>query len=118
MGSNFWHRAMAVTEHHAELPFAVRTDDGAGTPTLLHGTIDLVYRTPEGWEMVDYKTDPVSVPALATTYAPQVRQYAAAWSRLTGTPVTFAGLFGIHHGEVSASLVVPSGSMNGQRGAS
>lgn len=59
--------------------------------------------------MVDYKTDPISVPALATRYAAQVRQYAAAWSRFTATPITLAGLFGIHHGNFLERLVASPG---------
>ena len=36
---------------HHEVPLAARMDDGL--PTVLQGVIDLVYRTPEGWEVVD-----------------------------------------------------------------
>jgi len=72
-----------------------------GLPTVLQGVIDLVYRTPEGWEVVDYKTDDTEgrLDALIEAYAPQVTAYARHWRRLTGEPVR-AGLFFVRSGVV------------------
>ena len=52
---------------------------------------------PDGWVVVDYKTDVVSrsrpLDSLVAHYLPQVRTYAAAWARCTGQPVKEVGLF-------------------------
>ena len=85
---------MRALERYTEVPFAVRTDGEDGVPLVLQGVIDLVYRTREGWEVVDYKTDDTEgrLDALVEVYAPQVTAYARQWGRLTGGPVR-AGLF-------------------------
>jgi ATP-dependent helicase/nuclease subunit A len=67
-----------------------------GVPVIVRGVIDLAFREPGGWVIVDYKTDDRDeggLPDLAARYAPQVRAYASAWARLTGEPVAEAGLF-------------------------
>jgi ATP-dependent exoDNAse (exonuclease V) beta subunit len=76
-------------ELHAEVPFAVRLE-GDGTPRILHGVIALAFRGPDGWELVDYKTDQADVATLAARYGDQVRLYAAQWTALTGGPVRHA----------------------------
>jgi len=78
---------------HHEVPLAARMDDGL--PTVLQGVIDLVYRTPEGWEVVDYKTDDTEgrLDALVEVYAPQVTAYARQWGRLTVEPVRAGPFF-------------------------
>ena len=70
-------------ERHEELPFAIVEKAGAadGVPTVLNGTIDLVYRAGNVWRIVDYKTDADSAAAsLETKYVEQVAAYARAWS--------------------------------------
>jgi ATP-dependent exoDNAse (exonuclease V) beta subunit len=106
MASEFWQRALAAAELHAEVPFAVRLEgEPAGDPPgVLHGVIDLAFRTAAGWELVDYKTDQADVVTLAGRYGEQVRQYAARWGKLTGTPVAFAGLFVVREQCLSAPL--------------
>lgn len=74
---------------------ALRVRGLEGPPdTLLHGTIDLVFREGDEWFVVDYKTDAIAnrLDALTEYYAPQVRLYADFWSRLTAAP-TRGGLF-------------------------
>jgi ATP-dependent helicase/nuclease subunit A len=60
--------------------------------TLLEGYIDLLYRTPEGLVVVDYKTDHLpdepSVDARLAHYRRQGAAYALAVERVTGLPVT------------------------------
>ena len=94
MSSEIWERAMAAEERHTEVPFAVRVDGEDGVPVVVEGVIDVVYRTADGWEIVDYKTDDPEgrVDALVAAYTPQVTAYARQWGKLTGRPVR-AGLF-------------------------
>jgi hypothetical protein len=60
--------------------------------------------TAAGWELVDYKTDQADVATLAARYGDQVRQYAVQWGALTGTPVTYAGLYGVREQAPSSEL--------------
>ena len=92
---------MRAAERYTEVPFAVRMDGEDGVPLVLQGVIDLVYRTPQGWEVVDYKTDDSEgrLEALVEAYAPQVKAYAREWGRQTGEAVR-AGLFFVRSDEV------------------
>ena len=72
------------------MPFAIsEVDDGA--TAIAEGVIDLAFREPAGWVIVDYKTD-----AIANTdvwqqrtelYRRQVNLYADFWEQLTGEAV-------------------------------
>ncbi|MGH9457675.1 MAG: UvrD-helicase domain-containing protein [Thermoanaerobaculia bacterium] len=97
--SPLWRRVLAADEVRVEVPFAIEVPaaelrlSGPET-TLLHGTVDLLFREGETWHVVDYKTDSTKdrLESLIEYYAPQVRHYASFWSRITGAP-TRAGLF-------------------------
>jgi ATP-dependent exoDNAse (exonuclease V) beta subunit len=97
--SPLWRRAKAAEERYVEIPFAIEVpaaELGLGGPaaTLLHGTIDLVFREGNEWFVVDYKTDSIAnrLDALTDYYTAQVRLYASFWSRLTSAPAS-GGLF-------------------------
>ena len=97
--SPLWTRVKAADERYMEIPFALnvaRRDVGLDEEgdTLLHGTIDLVFREGEQWYIVDYKSDSTAgrLESLVTYYKPQVDHYARFWSQLTQAPAT-AGLF-------------------------
>jgi ATP-dependent helicase/nuclease subunit A len=105
MASDLWRRAMAAEERLAEVPFAVKVPGNGGPPTILHGIIDLAFRTAQGWELVDYKTDQVDADSLVELYGDQVRQYAKHWAALTGTPVAYAGLYSVREGQCSRNLM-------------
>jgi ATP-dependent exoDNAse (exonuclease V) beta subunit len=78
------------------LPWELPDESGSLVPGLLHGRLDLVFREPEGWVIVDYKTDPIpreGVGSLVAHYRDQVALYAEAWERITGEPVHEAGLY-------------------------
>jgi ATP-dependent helicase/nuclease subunit A len=105
MASDLWQRALAAEELHAEVPFAVRLEGEDGTPRILHGVIDLAFRGPDGWELLDYKTDQADVATLAARYGDQVRQYAAQWATLTGGPVGRAGVYAVREQAVSVNLL-------------
>ncbi len=93
MAAEFWRRALAAEERHVEVPFAARVETAGAPPRLLHGVIDLAFRTPAGWELIDYKTDqvPGNTSSLVARYRPQVLAYARQWSAMVGAPVR-AGL--------------------------
>lgn len=105
-GSDLWRRLLASPERYAEVPFALSLDGAevglAKGPTLLQGTMDLVFREDGRWILVDYKTDRVDgdLQPYVDYYAPQVRVYAKAWERLSGQPVAEAILFFTYPGEM------------------
>src|SRR5207237_503894 len=90
--SPLWKRVKAADERYVEIPFALNVLAASlalppsPPDTLLHGTIDLVFREKNEWFVVDYKTDSTlnRLDALTEYYAPQVRLYADFWWRLTG----------------------------------
>ena len=100
MAADFWQEALAAEERAVEVPFAVTVPAGNAPPTLLHGVIDLAYRTRDGWTLIDYKTDQLTagLDALTARYAPQIRAYADRWSAQLGAP-TRAGLHFIRSGD-------------------
>lgn len=105
LASAVWRRAMAAEERLAEVPFAVSVSGDGGPPRILHGVIDLAFRTAEGWELVDYKTDHADGETLVELYADQVRQYATHWAALTGTPVIYAGIYSVWEGRPTRNLM-------------
>ncbi len=120
--SPLWTRALASKTRLAEVPFALsvpaqelnRAEAPAGT--VLQGAIDLVFEEPDGWVLVDYKSDtvtPENRAALEAFYAPQIGHYRRYWERLTGRP-TRAGLFFLHTGEL---VMLPTESTPSSRPA-
>jgi hypothetical protein len=76
-------------------------EDGGSVPTVLRGVIDLAFLEPEGWVVVDYKTDrrPVDqLQELVERYRDQVLLYASAWSEMTEQDVHEAGIYFTHSG--------------------
>ena len=100
MTADFWREAMAAEERAVEVPFAARVEVAKATPMLLHGVIDLAFKTAAGWALIDYKTDQLGagIDQLVARYAPQIRAYADHWSAQLGTP-TRAGLHFIRNAE-------------------
>jgi ATP-dependent helicase/nuclease subunit A len=78
-----------------QVPRIAPGPDGGDLPGVVRGVIDLAFEEPDGWVLVDYKTDRVSGQALlaaAARYAAQVRLYAEAWQQCTAKPVKETGL--------------------------
>jgi ATP-dependent helicase/nuclease subunit A len=103
MESEIWQRARASAQVLAEVPFEMLAPWNSGdedhVPLLLRGVVDLAFREPQGWVIVDYKTDRRSVEHLAELlerYRQQVKTYVEAWVALTGDPVHEAGLYFVH----------------------
>src|SRR5262249_24928259 len=61
MESEIWRRAERASRRFVELSFQIllKPDHELAEqlPTILRGTIDLVFEEPAGWVIVDYKTD-------------------------------------------------------------
>ena len=100
MAAEFWQEAQAADERAVEVPFAVRVEEAGAPSRLLHGVIDLAFKTGAGWTLIDYKTDQLAagVDQLVARYAPQIRAYADHWSAHLGV-TTRAGLHFIRNGE-------------------
>ena len=88
--SEIWKRALRSGHYLVEVPFAI-SDVDEGATAIAEGVIDLAFREPAGWVIVDYKTD-----AIANTdvwqqrtelYRRQVNLYADFWEQLTGEAV-------------------------------
>jgi ATP-dependent helicase/nuclease subunit A len=68
-----------------EAPVSMRLDDDNGAPRLVDGQVDLAYETPDGWVVVDFKTD-VEIISAEEAYRRQVSVYVEAVARSTGVP--------------------------------
>jgi len=78
-----WEEIEAAPERRAELPYSYRVNGRTE-----NRFIDLLYRTERGWQIVDFKTDPVQTAArkeeLVREYTPQLQRYRAAVKTLLG----------------------------------
>lgn len=101
--SALWQRVLSAEERYAEVPFAVYQGGTGGRPTLVEGVIDLVYRTEDGWEILDYKTDQVvesSADALVRRYSGQVLAYQSHWQEVIAEPVRRSGIYAVRADQV------------------
>ncbi|MBK7249601.1 MAG: UvrD-helicase domain-containing protein [Gammaproteobacteria bacterium] len=76
---------------HAEVPI----ESVLSTGQVLHGRIDLLLETPEGWVLLDHKANPAPRERwveLTTEYGGQLSLYAGALARATGRAVAEAWL--------------------------
>ncbi len=81
-------RAAAAGRHLRELAVAFSQGE-----TLVEGSIDLAYRTDEGWVVVDFKTDAeAGADVLLRRYRLQAAAYAYALAAATGERVTQVAL--------------------------
>jgi ATP-dependent helicase/nuclease subunit A len=102
LASPLWKRAQKAVPMLVETPFALRltadeyaaaisrTAPESAVAEVIDGRIDLVFREPDGWVIIDYKSDAAGehIPAeLMRLYRGQLALYAAAWERLTGERV-------------------------------
>ena len=106
MQSEIWQRAQRSKRRLVEVPFqtllAPDHAQSAGLPTVLRGTIDLIFEEPGGWVIVDYKTDSDATrrrAELVEYYRGQLRTYAEAWQSATGLTVAEFGLYFVSSGE-------------------
>jgi ATP-dependent helicase/nuclease subunit A len=112
--SDIWKRARGGKPCLAETPIELLlSDDDAraeGVPTLIRGTVDLLFREEKGWVIVDWKTDRVfgtdrvsgkDLSRMAARYRHQLDNYTDAWERSTGEKIIERGIY-----SVSADLYV------------
>jgi len=100
MASPVWGRAAASGTELVEVPFCLSRntdeDNGIEIPTLLTGVIDLAFKEPDGWVIVDYKTGgkkPEDAQKLAQYYRPQIELYSESWESITGSSVKEKGFY-------------------------
>ena len=96
--SEIWTEIRASETVYTEVSFAVSQAVNNPSPgEIIRGVIDLVYRLPSGWKIVDYKTNAVKtdedVHALCEQTADQVNTYARHWANFTGETVVAKGLW-------------------------
>jgi len=92
--SELWTELQTAEVVHTELPVASITDESP-TPQIVNGSIDLLYRDPGAWHLVDFKTEPVSTdqPSLLNRYRHQLEAYAQYWGQATGETIATKSLW-------------------------
>jgi ATP-dependent helicase/nuclease subunit A len=103
MVSEVWQQAQIAEERYVEVPFAVARPGADGRPIVLNGVIDLVFKTTDGWHIVDHKTDQLGSPdgrELVEKYAPQLDGYAEAWKKILPSACVTTGLHAVRAGRV------------------
>ena len=94
LDSALWQTLQDAAPVHTEFPVSGRED--GSSPTLIDGTIDLLYQANGAWHLIDFKTDRVGADGPATlldAYHPQLESYAALWEQATGNSVAHAALW-------------------------
>ncbi|MCX6055354.1 MAG: UvrD-helicase domain-containing protein [Chloroflexi bacterium] len=86
-------------ERFHELPYLILVGDHTE-----NGYLDVLYRSPEGWQIVDFKSDRIANEEyrakLLETYTPQVQRYSRAVESLLGLPVRARLCFLNDHGNL------------------
>jgi len=96
--SENWGRVRSAETRYAEVPFAVCHVENGGSRNVVEGVIDLVYRTRDGWEILDYKTDQITgsgVEGLVRHYEPQLLTYREYWQNIVAEPVHRSGIYAV-----------------------
>ena len=111
LSTNLLRRAARADQRHFELPLvqAVNSANGAEAAqvTITEGVADLVFHEPDGWIVVDFKSDRSRDRERDRRYKEQVRTYAAMLTA-AGQPVKEAWLLYTHTGAAEqASLAQP-----------
>ncbi|MBP8998362.1 MAG: UvrD-helicase domain-containing protein [Anaerolineaceae bacterium] len=81
-----WEEINSAQDRYSELPYTYTV---AGR--MENRVIDLLYQNSNGWQLIDFKTDPILTHSykdeLVQVYAPQVKQYADVVESKLGHPV-------------------------------
>ncbi len=87
--SKIWARMLKSEEKYFEIPFCSEKDK-----MIVTGVIDLIFKEPDGWVIVDYKTDDFETNVKKkAAYQNQVDLYAELWEKITGEKVKERILF-------------------------
>lgn len=98
-GSKVWLRAQKSPNCLVEVPLQVLLDEPGESPsgnTVVRGVLDLAFEEPDGWVIIDYKTDRVGeggLEHLKQRHGQQLSTYARAWRQATGLSVKETGIF-------------------------
>jgi ATP-dependent exoDNAse (exonuclease V) beta subunit len=80
-----WAEILAAEPAQHEIPFVTSSPSGQ----VQSGQIDLLWRTPEGWRIVDFKTDnltdPTQVAAAVERHRGQVERYVRSAANILGS---------------------------------
>ncbi len=94
--SSVWRQATNSSQCLSEVPIAWLDESESELKTIHRGVIDLAFWEPDGWWIVDYKTERVpasELPALVDYYRPQIQAYSDAWRHVTdGAVVASQGI--------------------------
>ena len=81
-----WEEVNSALDRYAEIPYTYVVEG-----RMENRVIDLLYQNPFGWQVIDFKTDPIQTPLhkeeLVQVYARQVQQYAQVVASRLGQPV-------------------------------
>jgi ATP-dependent helicase/nuclease subunit A len=94
--SQIWQRSRLADRCYTELPLEIASQDGDLRPLIIRGVIDLIFAEPDGWVVVDYKTDDITagdIDSAVEYYRPQLVGYADHWQNVTGDQVKERGLY-------------------------
>jgi ATP-dependent helicase/nuclease subunit A len=95
-----WRQIDTAAERYHELPYAVQLGSRSE-----NRYIDLLYRKGDRWQIIDFKTDPITTPGyredLIVKYSPQVRRYQRAVKQLLGVEAKAFICFLDDHGQVT-----------------
>jgi ATP-dependent helicase/nuclease subunit A len=114
--SPFWQRVKQAEVRLTETPVMIRDADKNSCAIITSGIIDLLIKTNDGWEVIDYKTDLARVEDLASTYGSQVRSYASLWKKITGEHVSFAGVYSVRENRLTDNLLADALGTGGRKG--
>jgi ATP-dependent helicase/nuclease subunit A len=96
MQSEIWTRAQKANRCFSELPFETLSHSDDSRPVITRGVIDLLFEEADGWVVVDYKTDDITVadvPSAVDYYRPQLAHYAQHWCDTTNDGVSEQGIY-------------------------
>jgi hypothetical protein len=79
----------------------------SGVPHVFQGVIDLAFRTPGDWTLLDYRNRPRPV-ARSVTVRREDRRRQEHWASLARTPVARASLYSVWAREFIAAPLGPS----------
>ncbi len=99
-----WEEINSAQDRYSELPYSYTVEG-----RMENGVIDLLYQTSNGWQLIDFKTDPIQTPLykeeLVQGYASQVRRYAYVVGTILGQPVQTRICFLDDRGKVELVVV-------------
>lgn len=96
MRSEVWRRSQSASHCFHELPIEIGEISLTGETTLIRGVIDLIFEEPEGWVIVDYKTDDIQPEDLTDAvnyYRGQLDVYSRHWQRSLDAKVAELGFY-------------------------